>query len=133
MRYFGNHTRLNASSITNETFSLLIKLTDILSHIQAPNILEDGDLESFARAFDDCKYEMDRLEPIIHSELALRHEKQNTNASRRDLDAKKHMVVKRGEDWRVKSHKTGKLWPAVYDSKEKAKDALKAYHAQQGH
>lgn len=29
--------------------------------------------------------------------------------------------------WRIVSAKTGKLWPAKYDSREKALEALKAY------
>lgn len=37
-------------------------------------------------------------------------------------------VVKRGDDWRVVSNKTGKLWPQTYDTKEDAEDALAAYH-----
>jgi len=37
-------------------------------------------------------------------------------------------VRKVGNDWRVVSNKTGKLWPQTYDSKESAEDALKAYH-----
>lgn len=31
--------------------------------------------------------------------------------------------------WRVISNKTGKLWPAHYDTKSDAEDALAAYHA----
>jgi len=31
--------------------------------------------------------------------------------------------------WRVMSGKTGKLWPAKYDSEGSAKDALDAWHA----
>ena len=30
--------------------------------------------------------------------------------------------------WRIKSGKTGKLWPAHYNTKEDAENALKAYH-----
>lgn len=37
-------------------------------------------------------------------------------------------IKKVGSDWRVVSNKTGKLWPAKYKSKEKAKGALAAYH-----
>lgn len=37
-------------------------------------------------------------------------------------------IKKIGSDWRVVSNKTGKLWPAKYKSKEKAKGALAAYH-----
>lgn len=33
-----------------------------------------------------------------------------------------------GSDWRVVSNKTGKLWPAKYDTKESANAALAAYH-----
>lgn len=33
-----------------------------------------------------------------------------------------------GSDWRVVSNKTGKLWPAKYDTEEKAKAALAAFH-----
>lgn len=31
--------------------------------------------------------------------------------------------------WRIISNKTGKLWPQKYETKEKAKNALGAYHA----
>jgi len=37
-------------------------------------------------------------------------------------------VKKVGNKWRVISNKYGKLWPAHYDSKEDAENALKAYH-----
>lgn len=33
-----------------------------------------------------------------------------------------------GDKWRVISNKTGKLWPAEYDTEQDAKDALAAYH-----
>ena len=39
-------------------------------------------------------------------------------------------IKKVGDDWRVISGKTGKLWPQKYDSKEDAEEAIKAYHAQ---
>ena len=39
-------------------------------------------------------------------------------------------IMKKGDKWRIMSNKTGKLWPAEYDSKEDAEDALKAYHFQ---
>jgi len=38
-------------------------------------------------------------------------------------------VRKRGDEWRVMSNKTGKLWPQTYDTKKDAEDALKAYHS----
>ena len=37
-------------------------------------------------------------------------------------------VKKVGDKWRVISNKTGKLWPAKYDSEQSAKDAISAYH-----
>ncbi len=37
-------------------------------------------------------------------------------------------VKKVGNDWRVISNKTGKLWPAKYKSRDSAKKALAAYH-----
>lgn len=37
-------------------------------------------------------------------------------------------VKKVGDKWRVISNKTGKLWPAHYDTEEDANDALAAYH-----
>lgn len=37
-------------------------------------------------------------------------------------------IKKVGSDWRVVSNKTGKLWPAKYKSRDKAKGALAAYH-----
>lgn len=37
-------------------------------------------------------------------------------------------VKKVGNDWRVVSNKTGKLWPAKYMSRDSAKKALAAYH-----
>ena len=37
-------------------------------------------------------------------------------------------IKKVGDKWRVISNKTGKLWPAHYDSEQDAKDALDAYH-----
>lgn len=37
-------------------------------------------------------------------------------------------IKKVGSDWGVVSNKTGKLWPAKYKSKGKAKGALAAYH-----
>ena len=37
-----------------------------------------------------------------------------------------------GNDWRVISGKTGKLWPQKYKSEEKAKSALRAYHFSRG-
>ncbi len=40
-------------------------------------------------------------------------------------------IRKVGDDWRVVSGKTGKLWPQKYDTKESAEDALKAYHVQE--
>ena len=38
-------------------------------------------------------------------------------------------IAKRGDKWRIISNKTGKLWPQHYDTKEKAENALDAYHA----
>jgi hypothetical protein len=37
-------------------------------------------------------------------------------------------IKKVGNDWRVVSNKTGKLWPAKYKSRDSAKKALAAYH-----
>lgn len=37
-------------------------------------------------------------------------------------------VKKVDNKWRVISNKTGKLWPAHYDTEEDANDALAAYH-----
>ena len=37
-------------------------------------------------------------------------------------------ISKRGDNWRIISNKTGKLWPQTYDTKKDAEDALKAYH-----
>ena len=37
-------------------------------------------------------------------------------------------IKKSGDKWRIISNKTGKLWPQHYDTKEKAENALKAYH-----
>lgn len=42
--------------------------------------------------------------------------------------SKSGCIKKVGSDWRVVSNKTGKLWPAKYKSKGKAKGALAAYH-----
>tara|TARA_R100000908_G_scaffold27278_1_gene12465 strand:+ start:2246 stop:2935 length:690 start_codon:yes stop_codon:yes gene_type:complete len=38
-------------------------------------------------------------------------------------------IKKVGKKWRVISNKTGKLWPAHYDTEQAAKDGLEAYHA----
>lgn len=38
-------------------------------------------------------------------------------------------IVKRGNDYRIVSSKTGKLWPAKYETRAKATAALRAYHA----
>ena len=38
-------------------------------------------------------------------------------------------IKKSGNDWRIISNKTGKLWPQKYKSKKTAEDALEAYHA----
>jgi len=38
-------------------------------------------------------------------------------------------IKKVGNKWRVISNKTGKLWPATYDSKKDAEEGLDAYHA----
>jgi hypothetical protein len=38
-------------------------------------------------------------------------------------------IKKVGKKWRVISNKTGKLWPATYDSKKDAEEGLDAYHA----
>jgi len=38
-------------------------------------------------------------------------------------------IKKVGNKWRVISNKTGKLWPAHYDTEKAAKDGLEAYHA----
>lgn len=51
--------------------------------------------------------------------------KKNNNAGK---CPKSGCIKKVGSDWRVVSNKTGKLWPAKYKSKEKAKGALAAYH-----
>ena len=37
-------------------------------------------------------------------------------------------IKKSGDKWRIISNKTGKLWPQKYETKEKAENALKAYH-----
>ena len=37
-------------------------------------------------------------------------------------------ITRSGDKWRIISNKTGKLWPQKYDTKEKAENALKAYH-----
>ena len=38
-------------------------------------------------------------------------------------------IKKLGDKWRIISNKTGKLWPAHYETKENAEAALDAYHA----
>jgi hypothetical protein len=38
-------------------------------------------------------------------------------------------IKKEGDEWRIISNKTGKLWPQTYDSEKSAEDALDAYHA----
>tara|TARA_R110000824_G_C14979576_1_gene654033 strand:- start:42 stop:338 length:297 start_codon:yes stop_codon:yes gene_type:complete len=38
-------------------------------------------------------------------------------------------IIQRDGKWRITSNKTGKLWPQKYNTKEKAKNALDAYHA----
>jgi hypothetical protein len=38
-------------------------------------------------------------------------------------------IKKEGKFWRIISNKTGKLWPAKYDTKKDAEDGLDAYHA----
>lgn len=38
-------------------------------------------------------------------------------------------IKKLGDKWRIISNKTGKLWPAHYESKTSAESALSAYHA----
>jgi hypothetical protein len=38
-------------------------------------------------------------------------------------------IKKVGKSWRVISNKTGKLWPAHYDTEKDAQDGLEAYHA----
>ena len=38
-------------------------------------------------------------------------------------------IKKSGDKWRIISNKTGKLWPQKYETKEKAENALDAYHA----
>jgi len=38
-------------------------------------------------------------------------------------------IKKEGNFWRIISNKTGKLWPAKYDTKKDAEDGLDAYHA----
>jgi len=38
-------------------------------------------------------------------------------------------ITQRNDKWRIISNKTGKLWPQKYNTKEKAKNALDAYHA----
>ena len=38
-------------------------------------------------------------------------------------------IKKSGNDWRIVSNKTGKLWPQKYKSKKSASAALDAYHA----
>jgi len=38
-------------------------------------------------------------------------------------------ITQRNNKWRIISNKTGKLWPQKYNTKEKAKNALDAYHA----
>ena len=40
-------------------------------------------------------------------------------------------IKKVGDDWRVLSGKTGKMWKAKYDTKEDAESALKGYFASQ--
>ena len=38
-------------------------------------------------------------------------------------------IKKLGDKWRIISNKTGKLWPAHYETKQNAEAALDAYHA----
>jgi len=40
-------------------------------------------------------------------------------------------IKKVGSFWRIISNKTGKLWPAKYDTKKDAEEGLDAYHANQ--
>ena len=50
-----------------------------------------------------------------------------TSSKKKGKCPKSGCIKKVGSDWRVVSNKTGKLWPAKYRSKEKAKGALAAY------
>ena len=38
-------------------------------------------------------------------------------------------IKKSGDDWRIVSNKTGKLWPQKYKTRKSAESALDAYHA----
>ena len=38
-------------------------------------------------------------------------------------------IKKSGDDWRIISNKTGKLWPQKYKTRKSAEAALDAYHA----
>ena len=38
-------------------------------------------------------------------------------------------IKKSGDDWRIISNKTGKMWPQKYKTRNSAENALDAYHA----
>jgi len=68
----------------------------------------------------DPKKEWDKRMNLDRSEEELLTEAKKGNTKN---------IKKVGDDWRIVSAKTGKLWPQKYDSKEKAVEALRAYHA----
>lgn len=54
--------------------------------------------------------------------------KRKSSSPKKGKCPKSGCIKKVGSDWRVVSNKTGKLWPAKYKSRDKAKGALAAYH-----
>jgi len=78
----------------------------------------------------------DSFKAAYLSETKQKAEEKRMNVDRNEeellTEAKKgntKNIKKVGDDWRIVSAKTGKLWPQKYDSKEKAVEALRAYHA----
>ena len=75
-----------------------------------------------------------RLKQIIHEELFYREFHRKTDELTEDKSGEgkcpdSGCIKKSGDDWRIISNKTGKLWPQKYETKEKAEAALDAYHA----
>jgi len=119
--------RLREDHIDTELDNLKKNVHDDIEHIRDLKDDIESDREEEERAKKDKKNESIK---VTKSQLKLMiREAINEDKSGKGKCPDTGCIKKSGNDWRIISNKTGKLWPQKYKTRKSAESALDAYHA----
>ncbi|MEG1009052.1 MAG: hypothetical protein RSE41_09465 [Clostridia bacterium] len=123
----------NSKSNINESNEILSPIIDELHNIQNRINALLKKLGDDIKDNDDCKeddLEIVEIERLPESKAVFNSLEDfiNEYKTSKGKCPSSGCVKKVGNNWRVISNKTGKLWPQHYDTREDAEDALAAYH-----